>query len=105
MESHLFSQPLQQHRGAPSSRRVSDWTAAPSSPARRESSPPALRFVDPADGRRWTVVEQPGDRIPGARGPSCLCFQAQDIFRRVWRFPENWRELSAAELAALSRSW
>ena len=104
MESHLFSQPLQQPRSAPPPRRASDRAAA----AWHQSSQPAqpaLLFVDPADGRRWTVVEQPGDRIPGARGPSCLCFQAQDIFRRVWRFPENWRELSAAELGTLSRSW
>jgi len=64
-----------------------------------------IEFTDPEDGRRWTVVEQVGDRIPGARGATCLCFQAHDIFRRVWRFPANWRELSDAELAALSRSW
>ena len=64
-----------------------------------------VTFIDPADGREWTAVEQSGERIPGARGPSCLCFQSHDIFRRVWRFPVNWRSLSDGELAALSRSW
>ena len=102
MESQLFSQTLQ----STSARRGGGRSAAHHPPHQRGAAAGgAVAFADPADGRQWTVVEQPGDRIPGARGPSCLCFQAQDVFRRVWRFPANWRDLSAAELAALSRSW
>ena len=102
METTDFSQPL---RDPPGGRRNGggDVRAMPRWLGVGVDEPAA--FTDPADGRRWTVVEQPGGSIPGARGPSCLCFQSQDIFRRVWRFPVNWRELPDAELAALSRSW
>ena len=106
MESLDYSQPF---RDAPprrtSGRLRRQQTHAPHGATPVATGQPPLEFTDPEDGRRWTVVEQSGDRIPGARGASCLCFQAHDIFRRVWRYPANWRELPEADLAALSRSW
>lgn len=59
-----------------------------------------LRFVAP-DGSYWTVHEIAGsaDR-PWA--PRSLIFVGDQGFRRVYDFPENWRELSPAELYELS---
>lgn len=106
MESLDFSHSRQDappRRASGRVRRQQLHAAPGATPAATRMAP--LEFTDPEDGRRWTVVEQAGDRIPGARGTHCLCFQAHDIFRRVWRYPANWRELPDAELAALSRSW
>ena len=60
-------------------------------------------FVDPADGTRWTVVE----RFPGGESGEgqerSLYFVGDGVFRRVRSYPPSWRDLSDAELAALSR--
>jgi hypothetical protein len=50
----------------------------------------------------WIVYEIPGATVPGARGDTCLVFDGGTTLRRVWKFPRNWRELSATELFELS---
>jgi hypothetical protein len=53
-------------------------------------------------GRRWQVTEASGATVPAARGPSCLIFASSEAVRRVWDYPDDWRELSAEELLAVS---
>jgi hypothetical protein len=59
-----------------------------------------IRFVAP-DGSHWTVHEISGsvERPWAARS---LIFVGDQGFRRVYSYPENWRELSAEQLFALS---
>ncbi len=38
---------------------------------------------------------------PGSKGPRCLVFDSDAVVRRIWQYPENWRELSDAALASL----
>lgn len=54
------------------------------------------------DGTWWRVYETEGSAVPGSRGARCLCFDSAWVIRRVWTFPDNWRELSAKDLDALS---
>lgn len=69
----------------------------------RQRSGPARssRFVD-STGRRWEVRELPGKTgaLP-PRAPS-LVFETEGVIRRVRRYPQNWPELPATELEALS---
>jgi hypothetical protein len=46
---------------------------------------------------QWTVCEHP----PTQHGPA-LVFYAPGIARRVTCYPENWQELTAEELYAVS---
>lgn len=48
-------------------------------------------------GMQWTVCEHP----PTQHGPA-LVFYAPGIARRVTCYPENWQELTAEELYAVS---
>ena len=69
---------------------------------RTESSPPmSLTYTDP-DSVHWRVYERDARGDPGAHGHRCLIFSSGDVLRRVWHYPENWRELSSVELTALS---
>lgn len=61
----------------------------------------AVEFVD-ADRESWCVTERDCRSVPGARGPGCLIFMSQTVFRRVWGYPAEWRVLSAAALEELS---
>ena len=61
----------------------------------------ALEFVD-ADHVQWRVMERDARHDPGARGHWCLIFASADALRGVWDYPPAWRELSAAQLVALS---
>jgi hypothetical protein len=56
------------------------------------------------DGERvqWSVTEQEGMWVPGARGDRCLIFMSESVCRRVWAFPPDWRTLSAIALTTLS---
>jgi hypothetical protein len=63
----------------------------------------SLRFVD-EDGVDWTVTERDGHDVPGSRGPRCLIFASPEAVRRVWQFPQGWRDLLTASLIELSRS-
>ena len=60
-------------------------------------------FVDPADGSRWTVVERFPTGESGDVHERSLYFVGDGVFRRVRSYPPSWRDLSDAELAALSR--
>ena len=55
-----------------------------------------------ADGVLWTVCEVPAPAEPWARGTAFLLFESMHAIRRVWRFPENWRELDPEALEQLS---
>ena len=54
------------------------------------------------DGTWWRVYEAEGAKVPGSRGARCLCFDSAWVIRRVWNFPDNWRQLVAMDLEALS---
>jgi hypothetical protein len=58
-------------------------------------------YID-ADGLAWEVREVVGTDVPGARGPSCLVFESAVVIRRVWTFPDDWRQMSTEDLARLS---
>ena len=59
-----------------------------------------LRFVAP-DGSHWTVheISGPSDRPWATRS---LIFVGDQGFRRVYTYPDNWRELAADALYQLS---
>jgi hypothetical protein len=60
-----------------------------------------VRSIRDETGRWWKVreiVASDYDR----RGSRALVFETADIMRRVRHFPPNWRELTDAELYALS---
>lgn len=71
---------------------------------RRDSNvvrgPRVLR--DSASGDVITVVERRADGVAGARGTCCLIFSTDRGFTRVWSYPDNWLEISDAELKAVS---
>ncbi len=53
------------------------------------------------NGREWTVREVVAPEYD-RRGGTNLIFESIDVVRRVRNFPQNWRELTDAELAAMS---
>ena len=53
------------------------------------------------DGIQWRVDELDATATPGSRGPRCLVFDADNVVRRVWAYPANWRELSDYALGRL----
>jgi hypothetical protein len=57
---------------------------------------------DEATGDMMTVVERRADGVTGARGPSCLLFSTDGGFTRLWSYPDNWMDLTDAELRRLS---
>jgi hypothetical protein len=74
--------------------------------ARAKLSP--LLDEDDTDRRRfyyseqhWVVRERCA-RPSDAQQTRHLVFESDGVFRRVRNFPENWRELSAADLYELS---
>lgn len=75
-----------------------------SAPGKRDSTvvrgPRIIR--DTATGDVITVVERRADGVTGARGPSCLIFSTDRGFTRLWSYPDNWVDLSDAELKAVS---
>jgi len=54
-----------------------------------------------ADGIEWEIYEQDTTRTPGATHSSSLIFSSQDLVRRLWQYPANWRQLSDHELLEL----
>ena len=54
-----------------------------------------------AKGITWHVAECSADGVPGARGPFCLIFFSEGTVRRIWDFPDGWRDLDPIELEAL----
>lgn len=71
---------------------------------RRESAivrgPRVIR--DAATGNVTTVVERRADGVTGARRPACLVFSTDLGFTRLWDYPENWMDMTDAELETLS---
>ena len=70
------------------------------------SQPPQAgrRMVTDRDtGRTWQIWEADTARIPGARGARCLIFDAQDVIRRVWLVPDDWRAMTDEGLLRLMR--
>jgi hypothetical protein len=63
-------------------------------------SPSAARRIT-VGTETWTVYEIPNS-LPPYLSPA-LVFEREKIARRVCNYPANWRELSDAELHALSR--
>ena len=61
----------------------------------------AQRLIFAEDGTRWRVREARAHDVPGAEAPSCLIFDAGNVCRRLWRYPEEWTELSDGSLLAL----
>lgn len=59
-------------------------------------------YEDPETGASWFVTESAPSDLPGHAGARCLFFASDMVIRRVWAYPADWRQLSAAELAALS---
>ena len=71
---------------------------------RPPTTQPGRRVVtDPATGRTWQIWEADTARIPGARGARCLIFDAQDVIRRVWLVPDDWRAMTDEGLLRLMR--
>lgn len=65
------------------------------------NAPDAVRFTD-GDGVAWRVVDYVAPDAPNERGAHSLIFLSESIVRRVWTFPADWRQLSAAALEALT---
>ncbi len=59
-----------------------------------------IRFTAP-DGTQWSVHEIRSRSSPDDTRHS-LIFVSEEGFRRVYKFPENWRQLSPDELFRLS---
>lgn len=57
---------------------------------------------DPATGRKWRVWEADAAQVPGARGPTCLIFDAGDLVRRSWHVPDDWRRMAPDALVGLA---
>jgi hypothetical protein len=74
--------------------------------APNESGTPSSRdakiFRD-ANGVTWWVHEVNGEHL-GTVGAMCLLVVSANELRRVWKYPADWRELSAPELLALPQA-
>ena len=70
----------------------------------RPPDPEPVTFVERLGDERvhWSVVEVDAGGVPGARAARCLVFANSRSMRRVWDYPESWRTLDDAALAALS---
>jgi len=88
---------------------ANDEAAVPTAATRSAGVPnetvaPASRdakiFRD-AGGVTWWVHEVAGEHL-GTAGAMCLLVVSANELRRVWKFPADWRSLSADQLLALS---
>lgn len=61
----------------------------------------ATALVIIVDHEEWRVYELAGNSYD-RRASNTLIFESDGVMRRVRSFPENWRELSPAELLTLS---
>jgi hypothetical protein len=67
----------------------------------RGDSADGVEFIDRSNVH-WRVTERDAAGDPGAHDSWCLIFSCAQAVRRVWNYPHDWRELSAAALIALS---
>ena len=56
------------------------------------------------DGVTWWVHEVAGEHLGGVMGMTCLLVVSANELRRIWKYPADWRQLSAAELLALPQN-
>jgi hypothetical protein len=98
--SDLEHFPFDEHDEPEGRQRPSGASRAPSP---NESAPPASRdakiFRDDG-GVTWWVHEVNGEYL-GAVGTTCLLVVSANELRRVWKYPADWRSLSAEELLRL----
>ena len=66
-----------------------------------QTSDTPVRILTDLDGRTWTVRELAPGRLDRRSG-STLVFDTDEIMRRIRVYPENWFDLSDADLYALS---
>lgn len=50
------------------------------------------------DGVEWHVHEANAGHVPGSRSDRCLIFDSEGVVRRLWDYPDAWRELSDEDL-------
>lgn len=78
-------------------------SGATRAPQPNESAPPTSRdariFRDD-HGVTWWVHEVNGEHL-GTVGTTCLLVVSANELRRVWKYPIDWRSLSAEELLRL----
>jgi len=86
-------------RGVQVHGRFSDSTTQHTRDSGVVNGPRVLR--DEASGEITTVVERRADGVAGARAPKCLLFHTERGFTRLWVYPENWADLSDADLLLL----
>lgn len=60
-----------------------------------------VEFVDDR-GLLWRVSERDARGDPGALRDFCLIFASADAVRRIWHYPDDWRELAPSALQQLS---
>lgn len=60
--------------------------------------PPSPARHEVYEGQNWVIEE----RLHG--GVWSLIFSADGVTRRVWHYPENWRQLDRAALFALTHT-
>ncbi len=53
------------------------------------------------DDREWRVREMNTGAVPGAHASRCLICESDDVVRRIWNYPNNWRSLTDADLIGL----
>lgn len=61
----------------------------------------AEREILSTTGTAWRVREARAIEVPGAEASTCLIFDSGQSCRRLWRYPAEWRQLSAVELLAI----
>jgi hypothetical protein len=61
---------------------------------------PGERLVERGD-RHWTLREMDARAVPGARAPRCLICESTEVIRRLWSYPNDWRQLDDLQLATL----
>lgn len=61
----------------------------------------AEREIYSDTGTAWRVREARAIEVPGAVASTCLIFDSGEACRRFWRYPAEWRRLSAVELLAI----
>jgi hypothetical protein len=49
----------------------------------------------------WRLREMNAGAVPGAHAARCLICESDDVVRRIWSYPDNWRELGDEDLLRL----
>ena len=82
-------------------RQLRDWVASYTAPRARRPVRSHRVFVDD-EHVAWTVRECAAPADLCARGSHCLIFESDGRARRVWSYPQNWRDLDEPALTRLS---